>query len=74
MTVSIVLAIAVLALGVGFFVLRAIPAIRSYFDFRGKRLVTCPETHKPEAVDLASEATLGAFLCEPTLCLKHCSR
>ena len=74
MTVTVVLVIAILALAVGFVVVRAIPALRSYFDFRGKRLVTCPETHKPEAVDVAAgEAALGAFLDEPTLRLKHCS-
>ena len=75
MTVTVVVVIAVLALAMGSVVFRAIPAIRCYFNYRGKRLVTCPETHKPEAVDLAvGEAALGAFLSEPTLRMKHCSR
>lgn len=67
--------IAVLVLAAGLFVLRAMPAVSAYFNFRGKRLVTCPETHKPEAVDVAAaEAGLGAFFNEPTLRLKECSR
>ncbi len=67
--------IAVLVLAAGLFVLRAVPGVRAYFHFRGKRLVTCPETHKPEAVNVAAgEAGLGAFFNEPTLRLKECSR
>jgi hypothetical protein len=75
MTGLLLVAIAVLALAVGLFMFRAIPGVRAYFGYRGQRLVTCPETHKPEAVDVAAgEAALGAFLSEPTLHLKHCSR
>jgi hypothetical protein len=67
--------IAVLALAVGLFVFRAIPGVRAYFDFRGKRLITCPESHTPEAVEVAAkEAAVGAFLSEPTLRLTECSR
>ena|SRR5438552_4091827 len=67
--------IAVLVLGVALFVLRATPGVRAYFSLRGKRLVTCPETHKPEAIDIAAgEAGLGVFFNEPTLRLKECSR
>ena len=37
--------------------------------------MTCPETHKPEAVDVAAaEAGLGGFFNEPTLRLNDCSR
>jgi len=75
MTPTILLAAVLLALAVGLFVLRAIPGVRAYFGYRGKRIVTCPETHQPAAVDVAAgEAALGAFLCEPTLRLKECSR
>jgi hypothetical protein len=75
MTGTILITLAVLALAAGLFVFRAIPGLRAYFGFRGKRLVTCPETHKTEAVDIAAgEAALGAFLSEPTLRLKQCSR
>lgn len=75
MTITTLIILAVLLLAVGLFVLRAVPGVRAYFAFRGKRLVTCPETHKTEAVDVsAKEAALGAFLNEPTLRLNECSR
>jgi hypothetical protein len=75
MTGTILLVLIVLALAVGLFIFRAIPALRAYFNYRGKRLVTCPETHRCEAVDVAAgEAAAGAFLFEPTLHLKQCSR
>jgi hypothetical protein len=75
MTGTILIVLAVLALAVGLFVFRAIPGIRAYLEYRGKRLVTCPETHKAAAVDVAAgEAAVGAFLSEPTLRLKQCSR
>ena len=43
---------------VGIYVLyRLYGSARTYFKFRGKRLVTCPETHKTVAVELdAKEA------------------
>jgi hypothetical protein len=70
-----VLVIAVVVLAVGLFVFRAIPGVRAFFEYRGKRLITCPETQKTAAVDVAAgEAAVGAFLTEPTLRLKECSR
>ncbi len=75
MSITMLIAIAALALAVALFIFRAIPGVRAYLDYRGKRLITCPETHTAEAVDLdAAEAALGAFLSEPTLHLKQCSR
>ena len=75
MSIPVLIAVAVLALAAGLFVFRTIPAVRAFFDYRGKRLITCPETHKTEAVDVdAREAAFGAFLSEPTLHLKQCSR
>ncbi len=75
MTVTIAIIVAVLVLAAGLFILRAIPGVRAYFTFRGKRLVTCPETHKTEAVNVAAaEAAAGAFFVEPTVRLKECSR
>ena len=76
MTVSVLtVIIAVLLLAAGLFMFRAIPGIRAYFKFRGKRLVTCPETSQAAAVAVsAGEAALGAFLKEPTLRLVECSR
>ena len=65
MTLTLVLTIAVLALAAGLFEFRAIPGVRAYFTYRGKRLVTCPETHESVAVDVnAKEAAEGAFLNE----------
>jgi hypothetical protein len=67
--------VTVLVLAAALFVSRAVPGVRAFFKFRGKRLVTCPETHTPEAVHLAAkEAGLGAFFNEPTLRLDQCSR
>jgi hypothetical protein len=75
MTVSVLITLAVVVLAAGFFVFRALPGIRVYFDYRGKRLITCPETHKTAAVEVAAkEAAVGAFLTEPTLRLSECSR
>ena len=76
MTVSVLtIIIAVLVLAVGLFVLRTVPGVRTYFRFRGKRIVNCPETQKPVAVDVAAgEAGLGAFFNEPTLRLRDCTR
>ncbi len=49
--------------------------MRAYFKFRGQRLVTCPETHQPVAVNVAAgEVAMGAFLNEPTLRLNQCTR
>ncbi len=75
MTLTLLITFVVLILAVGLFIFRAIPGVRAYFDYHGKRLVTCPETQKPAAVDVAAgEAAVGAFLSEPTLRLKDCSR
>jgi len=75
-TVSVLtIIIAVLVIGAGLFLARSVPALRAYLNSRGKRLVTCPETQKPEAVDVdAGETALGVFFAEPTLRLKKCSR
>src|SRR5579864_7971127 len=75
MTVTVLIALAVVAVAVGLFVFRAIPGIRAYLDYRGKRLIICPESHTAEAVNIAAgEAAVGAFLTEPTLRLRECSR
>jgi len=75
MSVTVLVAVVVVALAAGLFIFRAIPGVRAFFDYRGKRLVTCPENHKVEAVDVDTrEAALGAFLSGPTLHLSRCSR
>jgi hypothetical protein len=75
MSVIALITLVIVLLTIALFIFRAIPAARAYLDYRGKRLVTCPETQKTAAVDVnAREAALGAFLREPTLQLKQCSR
>ena len=46
MTLTVLITSAVLAVAAGLFVFRAIPGVRAYFDYRGKRLVTCPKRTK----------------------------
>ena len=66
---------AVVVLAVALFVFRAVPGVQAYCKFRGKRLVICPESKLPAAVEAAiQEAALGAFVNEPTLRLRECSR
>jgi hypothetical protein len=75
MTTLTLLAVAVVAVVVGVVLFRVIPMAQTYFMYRGKRLITCPETLKKEAVDLAAgKAALWAFASEPTLRLDQCSR
>ena len=48
---------------------------RTYFKFRGKRLVTCPETHKTAAVELdAKQAAREALTEKPRMELSECTR
>lgn len=63
------------------FVLSCVPAlllfVRSYWRFRGKRVITCPETKASAAVELdaahaAATATFG--FGEPDFRLQSCSR
>jgi hypothetical protein len=47
----------------------------AYSKFRGVRLVTCPETAKPAAVDVdATHAALTGLIGKLNLQLKNCSR
>jgi len=64
--------IAFLALALGYLLFRG---LRTYFTLRGKRLVTCPETQKPAAVDLdAVHLARDAAFGTPQLRLSECSR
>ena len=76
MTITVLtVVISALVLAIALFVFRAVPAVQAYFKLRGKRLVTCPQTEGAAAVEVAaSKAALGAFVNEPTLRLKRCSR
>jgi len=50
-------------------------AARAYWKLHGRRVVTCPETGQPAAVDLAMwHIALTAAFSEPTLRLRDCSR
>jgi hypothetical protein len=65
---------ALLATIAGFVVFRAITVLWIYFLYRGKRLVTCPETLKTEAVDIAARTVAASsFLGVPAFRLDRCS-
>jgi hypothetical protein len=50
-------------------------AARAYLRFRGKRVVTCPETEQSAAVELAMwRIAITAAFREPGLRLRDCSR
>jgi hypothetical protein len=54
-----------LAVAGGFVLFRAIPVLNTYFLYRGKRLLHCPDTLNTEAVDVAGRtAAASAFLGE----------
>jgi hypothetical protein len=73
MLVAIYLTVAFFALIALFFVLRAV--VSAYLDFRGARVITCPETKAPAGVEVdAKHAALTALFDEPELRLKDCSR
>jgi hypothetical protein len=75
MTLSLLLAISIFALVAGVLLFRIVPMLQTYFTYRGKRLVTCPETHKPAAVDVAAgKAAASAFVGPPMLYLNQCTR
>jgi len=64
--------LALLAVVLGYLLFRG---LRHYFKLRGKRLVTCPETQKPAAVDLdAIHLARDAAFGTPHLRLSECSR
>jgi hypothetical protein len=72
---GVALAIVVLAMMAAYGGYRVIHGIRVYFRFRGTRLVTCPETHKPAVVEVAARSMgMQAILDEPSLRLSECSR
>ncbi|MEJ2009068.1 MAG: hypothetical protein P8Z30_13085, partial [Acidobacteriota bacterium] len=69
-----IIAVAVAAVFV-YLLYRAYGGIRTYFQYRGKRLVTCPETHRTAAVELdAKQAAHEAFTHKPKMQLSECTR
>jgi hypothetical protein len=68
-------AVVVLGLEMPYWGYRMIHGFRVYSKFRGTRLVTCPETHKPAVVQVAARSMgMQAILDEPCLRLSQCSR
>src|SRR5438094_7529989 len=65
-----------LMIAAGVFAIAALRrALRTYLKFRGKRLVSCPETHQPTAVRVAAgKAAFKATLRNERLRLSECSR
>jgi len=75
MTTLNLFGIALLTLVAGAVLFRLILAVRNYFQYRGKRIITCPELLQPEAVDVAAgKAALQTFIGKPELRLDQCSR
>lgn len=61
-----------LAVAVIFELLRA---LRTYFKYRGRRIVTCPETRQPAGVNVAAgKAAVEALAGMPHLELSECTR
>lgn len=75
MTTTKLFSLAFLVMIAGFVVCRVIPALQTYFLYRGKRLVICPETARTETVDVAARtAAANSFLGWTALRLDRCSR
>ena len=61
--------------GAAFLLWRLVVAARFYFKLRGERIITCPETEKPEAVKVAAASlAVRRFVGLPELRLEDCSR
>ena len=49
--------------------------IRMYLRYRGKRLVTCPETHRPVSTEINAALAAGTWLAtQPRFVVTACSR
>lgn len=72
MTLALYLIAAAVALGALYIVLRSV--LGAYLKYRGTRLITCPESKGPAAVEVdARHAAVTALLGEPSLRLQACS-
>jgi hypothetical protein len=75
MTPGTLLLIVVAALAAVVVAMQVVKAWRSYLLYRGTRLVTCPETEKPAAVEVdAGRAARETLLGRARLRLEDCSR
>ncbi len=69
------LTVAVVLLALAVAILVPLLMATAYLKFRGKRVVTCPETGRPATVEVdARLAAASAIFGEPSLRLKACSR
>ena len=75
MTLAYYLLNAIGAVAAAYGLFRLVQAARVYFTFRGKRIVSCPENHRPAAVNVsAGTAALEALTGNPHIHLRSCSR
>lgn len=66
---------AILVLLIGTLVFVVAMALRTYLHYRGQRLVTCPETHRPAAVHVnAGKAASASLMGKQEVRLDQCSR
>jgi hypothetical protein len=73
MSIEVYLIIVIVVLAALYFVVPFVA--RTYLKYRGERVITCPETRKPAAVEVdATHAALTAAFGHPDLHLKACSR
>ena len=74
-TLMVVLILSLSGLALGMTTIMSVRGVRAYLQARGRRLVTCPETHCAAAVELdAKGAGLTAFRGGTYHCLQDCSR
>jgi hypothetical protein len=61
--------------GVGVVVILTLRAVRTWWKYRGDRLITCPENHRPAGISLAAgRAAAQSLAGKPQLQLSACSR
>ena len=73
MSIEIYLIVLLLVVAAVYFVVPLV--VGTYIRYRGKRLITCPETRKPAAVNVdAGHAALTAAVGHSDLRLKSCTR
>ena len=75
MKTAIYLTVTLTALAAVYLLCRLTAGLYSYFRYRGKRIVTCPETKRPAAVELdAAYLAFGSVLGSRHFRLRGCSR
>ena len=73
MSIEVYLVVLLLTLTALYFVVPFV--VGTFIRYRGKRVITCPETRKPAAIQVdAGHAALTAAVSHPDLRLKSCSR